>query len=159
MIENELKAAKEQAANAPKTFPYRSVGMSVSNDSVVPVQDDGITRWICDEDSDGNIAIHDDPYFLVNNISPNPDPNIVDNWQKNLVQAVHSPDLGLSDDQLLSIVKSRYLQSPSELRSYIETNNASIDSLTKQKTEIEAKIQKMNQLKASMKPVDVPKTE
>lgn len=88
------------------------------------VVDDGTQKYVNDSTS-GVVRLHDDPYFLMNNLAPTQDSALADAWLQNLDVQTHSSDmqklLGADyKDKLSDMVKSRYIQSPSELKSYLQ---------------------------------------
>lgn len=106
------------------------------------VVSDGTQKYVCDSAS-GAIRVHSDPYFLMNNLAPTQDSALADAWLQNLDVQSHSSDMQklLGDgykDKLASMVKSRFIQSPSELKSYLQNMMDEQDYLA-----AEAEIQKM----------------
>lgn len=83
------------------------------------VMDDGVQRYVND-DTSGVVRVHSDPYFLLNNLSPSQDSHLTDKWLESLTDNV-SDDLmsKIPKDEVSNFVKSRYIQSPSELKNHL----------------------------------------
>lgn len=62
----------------------------------------------------------------------------LDSLSKNASSDVNELKSKLSDDELIQLVKSRHIQSPSELQSYVEWCNENVDEFTKQVQELQA---------------------
>jgi hypothetical protein len=111
------------------------------------------------ENADGSYRVVSDVTLLfnedrlLNDLGEDNLRNLVRSMQTN--PASPYVDLGLSDEQLMETVKSRYLQSPSEVRGWLEQF---IDKAEIVRSDYEALVEEANAATASAAP-ETPKVE
>lgn len=113
---------------------------------------------ICPDDGQKSIAFVDPLIMLFNQerLSQMGDAAVkmwIDSLSKNASSGVNELKSKLSDDELIQLVKSRHIQSPSELQAYVDWCNENMDEFTRQ-------VQELQQQQQS-EPTDVtePKSE
>lgn len=101
---------------------------------------------ICPDDGQKSIAFVDPLIMLFNQerLSQMGDSAVkmwIDSLSKNASSGVNELKSKLSDDELIQLVKSRHIQTPSELQSYFEWCNENVEEFTKQVQALQAQQQ------------------
>lgn len=104
-----------------------------SFENSVCASDDGYTDGMCVDDGNEDVHFHDDPYFIINNKTPVLDPSSSDKYIDSLKQSLRVSQDKYSElpqdvkDGVFASVRSRYIQSPADLRQYINKLQFDID--------------------------------
>lgn len=107
-----------------------------SFENAICASDDGFTDGMCVEDGNKDVHFHDDPYFILNNKTPVLDPSSSDKYIDSLRQSLRVSQDKYSElsqnvkDDLFQSVRSRYIQSPADLRQYIDKLQGDIEVKT-----------------------------
>lgn len=120
-----------------------SADISLYTTKVVEIRP--IDELIRRENSDGSIRIVSDVTLLfnedriINDLGEDNFRNLVRSMQDNPASPYR--DSGLTDDQMIETIKSRYLQSPSEVRAWLESL---VDKADRVKSDYDALLEEYN---------------
>lgn len=82
------------------------------------------------------------------------DPSTLSQFLEPLSHPSSSDDLGLSDDELATIVQSRYIQQPSDVQNFANYLKEAADSITSHIKDVTERQQRWNEFKSSLSKKD-----